>query len=280
MVGDQDEGAVERDRPVPVDAQPEPRREQSAEGEAGQFGRRAQPDDPARPERVSPIGSTRRPAQYRSGETARKRARGLGWVFQPVYTDRKTRERRCSAIWWIQYTFRGRVHRESSGSANRGVAVNLLRRRLGEMGRGRITGPDVERLTFEDLAQMLLNDYGANGRRSLDRMEGAVAHLRSAVGDSRALDITADRITAYVTTRQATRSANATINRELAALKRMFRLGEKGGKVDRRPHIAMLVEDNVRTGFFEHDEFLAVLGRLPEHLRPVFETAYVTGWRV
>ena len=33
-------------------------------------------------------------------------------------------------------------------------------------------------------------------------------------------------------------------------------------------------------GFFEHDQFMAILNRAPEHLQPVLECAYITGWRV
>src|SRR5215470_16021246 len=67
---------------------------------------------------------------------------------------------------------------------------------------------------------------------------------------------------------------------ELAALKRMFRLGERAGKVVRRPFIAMLQEHNARTGFFERDQFDLVLVHLPEDLKAVFEADYITGWRV
>ena len=197
-------------------------------------------------------------------------ARGFGRVYQ----------RRASRYWWVQYCFRGRVYRESSGSANRTDAVKLLRRRQGEMGRGRLVGPDVEKTTFEDMAEMFLADYRANGRRSLDRMEAAVGHLRLFFAGTRALDITADRVTAYVTRRQAEKAANATINRELAALKRMFRLAERAGKVAERPYISMLQENNIRKGFFEEPQFRAVLAHLPDDLKPVFEVAYVTGWRV
>jgi len=77
-------------------------------------------------------------------------------------------------------------------------------------------------------------------------------------------------------------ATKATVNRELAALKRMLNLGVKQTppKVDRVPHIPMLKENNTRKGFFEHGEFLALREALPDHLRGVVTFAYKTGWRV
>jgi integrase len=45
------------------------------------------------------------------------------------------------------------------------------------------------------------------------------------------------------------------------------------------PYIALLEERNVRKGFFEHDQFLAMRVALPEYLRPVLTFAYYTGCR-
>jgi integrase len=42
----------------------------------------------------------------------------------------------------------------------------------------------------------------------------------------------------------------------------------------------MLRENNVRKGFFERDQYLAVLKHLPEAMRPIVTFAYVTGWRI
>ena len=42
----------------------------------------------------------------------------------------------------------------------------------------------------------------------------------------------------------------------------------------------MLHENNVRTGFFERDQFDAVLRSLPEEVQPVVSFGYLTGWRV
>ena len=60
----------------------------------------------------------------------------------------------------------------------------------------------------------------------------------------------------------------------------MFTLAAQVGKVLHRPHIPMLREHNVRTGFFEREEFEAVRDALPDPHRPVVTFAYFTGWRV
>jgi integrase len=86
-------------------------------------------------------------------------------------------------------------------------------------------------------------------------------------------------VTAYTVARQQAGAANATINRELAALKRMLRLAIQGEKIHRAPHIAMLKEDNVRKGFFESDQVEAVRRHLSVDLQPVVTFAYITGWR-
>jgi integrase len=117
-------------------------------------------------------------------------------------------------------------------------------------------------------------------RRSLDRVKAAVDHLTGFFTGWRAQAVSTDRILAYVRHRQQQEAANATINRELAALKRMFRLGERAGKIVRRPFIDLLQEHNARTGFFEREECDAVLAHLPDDLRAVFTVAYLTGWRV
>jgi integrase len=80
--------------------------------------------------------------------------------------------------------------------------------------------------------------------------------------------------------RSAAPRGNAEINRELALLKRMFSLALQAGKLLYRPHIPMLRENNVRTGFFEPDQYRSVLSHLPGGVRPLIEFAYVTGWRI
>jgi len=55
----------------------------------------------------------------------------------------------------------------------------------------------------------------------------------------------------YVNARLTDEAMPATVNRELAGLRRMFSLTVQAGKLPSRPHIAMLAEDNARQGFME-----------------------------
>lgn len=194
--------------------------------------------------------------------------RGMGRVYQR------------GSIWWVQYCYRGKTYRESASSTHRTHAVKLLRRRLDEIGRGRLLGPDVERTTFENLAQMILTDYRMNKQKSLRSVTLSLRHLGATFTRTPAIDITTDRVRVYIAARQDTGAANSSINRELSALKRMFHLAEGVGKVHRVPRIPRLPEDNVRKGFFEADQFAAILPHLDKDLQPLFHTAYITGWRI
>ena len=77
-------------------------------------------------------------------------------------------------------------------------------------------------------------------------------------------------------------ASKATINRELAALKRMFNLGaeQTPPKIDRVPYIPSLKENNTRKGFFEHGEFMALRNALPDYMKGFVTFAYKVGWRL
>jgi site-specific recombinase XerD len=79
-------------------------------------------------------------------------------------------------------------------------------------------------VTFEELAGDLVRDYTVNKRKAVKIIEYPIKHLRKSFGLSRAFDLTTDRINAHIERRQQEGAKNATINRELAALKRMFSL--------------------------------------------------------
>jgi integrase len=87
-------------------------------------------------------------------------------------------------------------------------------------------------------------------------------------------------VTSYVAERLEEKAANATINRELAALKRAFKLAHEARRVALVPVIRLLPEDNARQGFIEHADFIALRDALPERLRDCVTFLYLSGWRV
>ena len=184
------------------------------------------------------------------------------------------------SVWWLKYRANDRLIRESSGSTKEGAAKTLLKLREGAATEGRPVIPRVEKVTVGELLDGLKAEYEANGRRSLDRLTYSLAHLRPVFGSRRAVQVTAADVTVYVTARQAATAANATINRELAALKKAYSLALAAERIHRAPRFRMLQEDNVRQGFFERDQLEAVRRLLPEYLRGLVTVAYITGWRI
>lgn len=75
-------------------------------------------------------------------------------------------------------------------------------------------------------------------------------------------------------------AAAASVNHELATIRRAFRLAVRGGELVHMPHVPMLTLNNARQGFFERHEFEAVLAHLPASLHAPLTFAFVTGWRL
>lgn len=186
-------------------------------------------------------------------------------------------------MYWIAYYHRGVEHRETTkttGTKGETAAKKLLKKRLGEIGRGQLIGPQEEKVTFENLVTDLETDYAMNNRRSAKTLGYQLRHVREGFALMRAIDITTDRIRAYALQRQQDGARNATVNRELAALRRMFTLAVQAGRLSHRPHIPMLAEDNARQGFLDHADFLTLHDKLPDELKDPVTFLYLSGWRV
>lgn len=184
--------------------------------------------------------------------------------------------------WWIKYYRNGKSYRESSETDKKMVAKKLLDRREGDIAQGKTPGVQFDKVTFDELAEEFLTEYKINGRKSIVRAEQSVDHLKGYFTGYKISSINTPAINGYVMSRLEEEAANGTINRELSALKRMLNLGatQTPPVVDRVPHIPMLKENNIRKGFFEHSEFIALRNALPVFLKGFATFGYKTGWRI
>ena len=204
----------------------------------------------------------------------RRAARGTGTLY------RRKKDGVELPTWWLDYTAPGgRRIRESSGTAIKAEAVRLLKQRLGEVGTGRYVGPEAEQLTFEDLMAGIEQDYRLQDHRSLYRLQVGRAQLAHHFAGRRAVQITAAALSKYAGDRRAQGAFPATIQYELAVLRRAFSIAVRQGGLASRPAFPEMRVNNARTGFFEDAEYEAVVAQLPEALRGVVQFAYHTGWR-
>ncbi len=183
-------------------------------------------------------------------------------------------------IWWLAYHVAGKLKRENSGTVVKSDAEKILRARTAAIDRGELSDASALTTTLADLGNIVKTDYVNNGRTSVREVARCFTRLQRHFGvDCLARRITSARVEEYKAARLKEGARHATINRELAMLRRGLRLGVRLGKVATRPEFSLLRENNARSGFFEPDEFRAVLGQLPEHLRPLASFLYWTGWR-
>lgn len=184
-------------------------------------------------------------------------------------------------IWWIDFQHNGVRYRKSCVTSSRKKAEEIFCKIKTQILEGRFFEVKARETTYEELREGLLVDYKINKKKSMDRLQRSLAHLNSFFAGYLAVDITTDIVKSYIVMRQDTGAANATINRELAALKRMLNLGHRctPPRIIHVPYIPMLEENNIRQGYFSHEEFYNLRKLLPDYIQPVVTMAYYTGMR-
>jgi integrase len=204
----------------------------------------------------------------------------MGYIFKKKWTDEKAGREYEGKNWMIKYYRHGKAYIESSKSDKKKVAEMLLGQREGDISQGKVPGVHFDKVLFEDLAKAFILDYQNNKRDTLKKAERSVRYLAQSFDGMRVTNITTDKIQEYINKRIKDGLSNASIIRELAALKKMFHPGKKANKVNEIPYIPMLEEKNVRKGFFEYEEYIALSDALPSYLKPPVTFAYLSGWRV
>lgn len=135
-------------------------------------------------------------------------------------------------------------------------------------------------MKIDTLLSRVQEDWLLQDRTSSKSMAGSLKHLRRLVGEQDARRFNADHVRQYTLTRKQEGAKNGTINRELAILRRGFRLASQADKLQKIPHFEMLREDNVRQGTYTRGDVERICQELPAYLVPAVWYGYFTGRRL
>lgn len=181
------------------------------------------------------------------------------------------------AIWYRNGSrFCVNTHRSDEAEAQAELVRLIAECESGNSPRPERTPPSIGVMLNEALRY-----YRRKARKSLEHVERHAKRLKVGLAGKRADEITTDHVNEYAEKRQDAGAANATVNRELAVLRLAFNLARKAGKIkpETVPYFEMLPENNRRMGFFEQEQYEAVLSKLPDYLQGVLTIGYWTGMR-
>ena len=203
-------------------------------------------------------------------------------IWRPKYHDKKSGEVRESAVWWIRYRVRGEDVKISAHTEDYDAAFTLLQKKKAETTQGIPQDRDSERVKVTSLLDILIADYKKRERATSYDSECRIeSHLRPFFGNFRAADLMTDDIDRYQNRRSSEGAQNATINRELALLRRAYRLAARRTPplVQAAPFFTMLPVDNVREGFLSWDSYRLLRDALPDRVKLLFVLAFHVGCR-
>jgi integrase len=185
------------------------------------------------------------------------------------------------AIWWVKIRANGRPHYESSKSTKKTDAVRLRDKLLGERHRGTLSTGQPDTVLMGELLDdlMKLGRFRPNTRYIIDKV--IQRSIRPFFGRIKASRLTTDLMDEYRTQRKAQGRSDTTVNRELSYLRMAFHNARKRTppKVIAVPYFPMVTETNIRKGFLTDAQYAALKEALPEELKALFVTAYLTGMR-
>lgn len=182
-------------------------------------------------------------------------------------------------IAWIAYRHNGEQVCESTRQTDEQVAAKILREKLRTADTPAHVTPKAERVTFDEVAALYTADYVQRANRTLKKAKECVRALRGVFGGPW-LAVIEPRIERYKAECLEAGERPATINRRLAALRRMGNLAVRQKLVPSRPYVALLDEsDNVREGFVEPADFKVLCEHLPPDIADGTEFAYHSAWR-
>ena len=188
---------------------------------------------------------------------------------------------RRGKIWWMAYVVDGRQRCESSGTTNKRVAQKILNMRLAEIIEGRFRLPKTNPPRLEQFSEEFLDSIRHQNTRK--RYASSVANLQAHFGDAKLTEISPERIDEFKDSRLTSKARAATVNRDLAVLRRMLRIAERRRLITATPfrEVEMLEERKERRQphiltYAEEERLLSVA---PDHIRVLAVLILDTGLR-
>jgi integrase len=186
------------------------------------------------------------------------------------------------------YTFwdlRGRHIRKSSKSPLKSVAIEELRKAKEKLAKG-IAPESGKALKYEDIRALLIADYTDKGK--VEMVDGEMM-ISGRGGRLKALDdyfigmpvrhITTDVIREFKAKRKAEGVCGPSVNRNLAALRRMFNMARRENKLSVVPYFPMDAESRPDKLFLPPKRFDKLRRAMPKNLHPLLLFLYTTGCR-
>ncbi len=190
-------------------------------------------------------------------------------------------------IWWYCFTWKGERIRESTKQGNKRVAEQMEAARKTQLAKGEV-GIE-ERKAPPTLKRFIEDRFLPHLETTKSEEPNTVAFYRACannllacpkLADSRLDQIKAETVTAYIARRQAAGMSVATINRELATLRRALRLANEWGELaPAPPRITLLDGENGRERVVTTEEESKYLAAADPLLRAVATIIFDCGLR-
>ena len=165
-------------------------------------------------------------------------------------------------IWWYKFNWNGETIRESTKQSNKRTAEQMEAAHKtslakGEVGiRERKPAPTLKVFAESDFLPFVRSTFAAKPKTRQYYESGVKSLLAfDKLSDSRLDAITGETISGFVAKRRDKRLQVSSVNRELQALRRMFRLAQEWGRVEKAlPAVKMLPGENHRERVITPDE--------------------------
>jgi len=190
-------------------------------------------------------------------------------------------KKKKSKQWQMGVSVGGRQVCRSAHTTNKGLAKKLLARWETQVFEGRFQLVKTNAPSFEDWAGQFLQTIPNLKTRS--RYSSSVNNMNPRFGKLRLSQITSDRIEDFKEERLIAGVGPATVNRDLAVLRRMLRIAERKRFIARSPfvEVELLEERSIRRKphIATYDEEERIIAVADPHIRALMELILETGLR-